>query len=309
MKAKSAYLSVCDFRMSRIKSITNGPPWGVVYGPSLIDCRPDGSQTVGGANLNFAAQLAAQGWRVAFVTRIGADDAGEMILTALRRTGVDARWVQIDPRLPSGRVTVAAANESPPYVIHGPAAWDAIEPPEGLPAADLFYHGSVDGRSPRARGTLRELIARAVGRLQVFDLNFRPPDIDESVVRAGVSRANLLKADRAELEALAAMLGIEASPAALFSIAPRLQYVCLTAAQRGASLHHRSGEAWACPAPDVVVVDTVGAGDAFVAALAGALAGGRDETEALEAARSAAGAVLSQRGSLPRTSHLSESST
>jgi len=51
--------------------------------------------------------------------------------------------------------------------------------------------------------------------------------------------------------------------------------------------------------PQVEVVDTVGAGDAFIAGLVDALARGRDEASALEAAGAAAASTLATSGGLP----------
>ena len=58
--------------------------------------------THGGAESNACVALARAGFRVAWISRLGADDAGARIRDALEREGVDLRWVATDPLRSTG---------------------------------------------------------------------------------------------------------------------------------------------------------------------------------------------------------------
>ncbi len=270
----------------------------LVFGEALIDVYPD-NRVVAGAPLHVAAHLAARGWITRFVTRLGADREADRIRGTLRGKGVDLSLVETDGELPTGEVTITFDGPDNSFVIHRPAAWDAIEGPEELPAHDVFCYGSLAGRDERSRSTLRRLLDHSNAPMKAFDVNLRPPDVLPEVLRMGLHRATLVKLSGEEFEEVARLLGMAAEPAAYFDTAPELMWLCVTLGADGARLLRRSGDELKIEGPDVDVVDTVGAGDVFTAGLVGALAGGASDRAALETARDAAGVVLSHQGGLP----------
>ncbi|MDQ3766868.1 MAG: PfkB family carbohydrate kinase [Actinomycetota bacterium] len=270
----------------------------VVFGEALIDVYPD-NRVVAGAALHVAAHLAGRGWNTRLVTRLGADPEGDRIRTTLERQGVDLSLVETDEGLPTGEVTITFDGPEHSFVIHRPAAWDAIEGPEELPAHDVFCYGSLAGRDARSRATLRRLLDLSDAPLKAFDVNLRPPDVLPEVLRMGLRRATLLKLSGEEFDEVARLLDIASEPAAYFDAGPELRWLCVTLGPEGARLVRRADDELSIEGPDVDPVDTVGAGDVFTAGLVGALAGGATDQEALEAARDAAGAVLVHQGGLP----------
>lgn len=270
----------------------------VVFGEALIDVYPD-NRVVAGAPLHVAAHLAARGWHTRFVTRLGADPDGDRIRSTLERQGVDLSLVETDTALPTGEVTITFEGTEHSFVIHRPAAWDAIEGPGELPSHDVICYGSLAGRDARSRATLVRLLDLSDAPLKAFDVNLRPPDVLPDVLAMGLRRATLLKLSGEEFDEVARVLGMTAEPAAYFAAGPELRWLCITLGADGARLVRRDGAELSVAGPEVDVVDTVGAGDVFTAGLVGALAGGAPEREALEAARAAAGAVLVQQGGLP----------
>lgn len=270
----------------------------LVFGEALIDVYPD-NRVVAGAPLHVAAHLAARGWHTRFVTRLGADPEGDRIRATLRSQGVDLSLVETDGELPTGEVTITFDGPEHSFEIHSPAAWDAIDGPEELPAHDVFCYGSLAGRDVHSRATLRRLLDLSDASLKAFDVNLRPPDVLPEVLRMGLHRATLIKLSGEEFDEVARLLRLATGPAAYFDAAPELTWLCVTLGADGARLLRRSGDELEIEGPDVDVVDTVGAGDVFTAALVGALAGGTSDRAALEAARDAAGAVLAQQGGLP----------
>jgi fructokinase len=274
---------------------SRGPRRAVVFGEALIDVYPDG-EVVAGAALHVAAHLATTGWQVDFITRVGADRAGGRIVATLRSIGVDSAFVEMDHDLPTGHVDVLPRGG---FTIHYPAAYDEIDGPKYLHDHTLFYYGSLAARSEISRTTLRRLLGVTRG-LRALDLNLRSPHYTRSTTSLLVARAQLIKATARELTEAAGLLGIPAAPAGFFRANKALEWLCVTNGAAESEMFSRAGGRWRAPAPQVDVVDTVGAGDAFLARLAGALAAGFSEEAALQAGTIAAGQVLGHYGGLPR---------
>lgn len=270
----------------------------LAFGEALIDQYPDRSE-VAGAPLHVAVRLAAAGFVASFVTRVGQDDPGREIATVLERCGVETSLLQWDPDAPTGRVSITYGQDGHRFTIHRPAAWDRIALPPALPDHDVLYYGSLAGRAARSRAALLDLLSRSGAGMRVFDVNLRPPDVRDDVLRAGVAAATLVKAGPDELERLGEAIGVRPDPAELFASGPELAWLCITRGAEGAELHSRGGGAWSVAAPEVEVVDTVGAGDAFTAGLVEGLAREESPPRALARAREASASVLGRRGALP----------
>lgn len=249
-----------------------------------------------GAPLHVGAHLAARGWTVEAVCRVGDDADGRAIRERLERHGVGTSLLEVDPLLPTGTVTVDLdAGGGPSFTIGRPAAWDAVAGPAVAPAHDVLYFGTLALRDPRSRAALHRLLA-ADGK-RVVDANLRPPDYDAAVVRFAVTQADIFKLSDEELPEVARLLEIQADPRALCDLGP--EWVCLTRGPGGAELHHRDGRSWEEPGRKVPVVDTVGAGDAFLAGLIDGLIPDGDGATALRQAQQAATAIVAQRGGFP----------
>ena len=273
---------------------SRGPRRAVVFGEAIVDVYPD-ITTVGGAPVHVAAQLAATGWQVDLISRVGADRAGGKVVAALGSMGISTALVEMDHDLPTGRVEILPQGA---FRVDHPSAYDEIDGPPSLHDHVLFYYGTLAARAAISRATLLRLIAASRG-LRVLDVNLRSPHFSRSVLAALVSRAQLLKMTAWEMFHVAGLLGIPASPQAFFRATRSLSLLCVTRGREGAELFSSTGDRWEAPAPRVDVVDRVGAGDAFVARLAGALAAGYSEEAALQAAIAAAGDVLGRYGALP----------
>ncbi len=92
-------------------------------------------------------------------------------------------------------------------------------------------------------------------------------------------------------------MGTTGDPTDLTMLGP--EWVCVTRGENGASLHHRSGASWDEPGRQIEVIDTVGAGDAFLAGIIDGLVGGATPADALRRATELASSVVSHRGGLP----------
>jgi fructokinase len=246
-------------------------------GEILWDVFPDGPR-FGGAPANFAcsvAELARDRIDVYAAGGVGADDLGRRAIEALRLHGVDTSCVaMVDP--PTGQVLVkldAAGRAS--YEFAADAAWDNVAWSEGLQQlaarADAVCFSTLGQRSEISRQTIQRFVrATPAECLRVLDINLRPPFWNEEIVLQSLQWANVLKLNNEELSVLAYMLRWSGADHELLQqLVERfsLQLVALTRGAAGALLLSASGERSDLPGQPTVVVDTVGAGDSFTAAL------------------------------------------
>jgi fructokinase len=149
--------------------------------------------------------------------------------------------------------------------------------------------------------------ARAIGEflaatrphcLRVFDVNFRQHYYDAGAVRQSLAEANVVKLNEDEVPVLAALLP---RPIALrdFPETFDLRAVALTRGPHGSVLFTRDGVS-EHPGVPVDIADTVGAGDAFTAALVMGLLAGSDLDAINDHANRLAAFVCTQPGATPR---------
>lgn len=253
-----------------------------------------------GAPLHVAVHFAAAGWHSKLWTRIGADPDGAEIRATLEKYRVDPVLVQEDETTPTGTVHIDLPDEGEhSFTIREPAAWDHIEPVDSLGAHDVFHYGSLAARHPVSASTLWQALDASPAPLRIFDVNLRPPFDNLATVQRGLGHATLVKMNADEFERICAALDAAAEPSELFRRYDQLTYVCVTRGGDGAELHTRDAGSERITPDPVEPVDTVGAGDAFVAGLTIALATGETLLRALQRADEVARSVLTVRGGLP----------
>lgn len=274
-------------------------------GEVLWDALPAGL-FLGGAPFNVACHLRAAGLPAAMVSRVGNDRLGQEILRRATASGASVNLVQTDPVLQTGFVQVALDESgTAAYDIVSPAAWDAIELTDELrtraAAARAIVFGSLAQRAAVSRATIECLWDTEA--LMVFDANLRPPFDDREVVRRSLERADVVKLSDVELRQIATWFCLpEEQRAAATAIAESFDCdtVCVTRGDRGAAMW-RDGAWTEHPGFEVEVKDTVGAGDAFLAAmLAGYLNGATDDA-ILQHANMIGAHVATQFGAVPHT--------
>ena len=277
----------------------------VGIGELLWDRFPQGPR-LGGAPGNFAVHAARLGCRAAVASRVGADDLGRAALAELAALGVDTRWVQVDLDLPTGTVEVAVDDRGQPtFDIRPDVAWDALECTPawaGLAAgADAVCFGTMASRGPRTLAAVQAFLAAAgPACLRIFDVNLRPGCQGPEGVRALLGHCDVLKVNEDELPVVAALAGVTGDLAEGLRARFRLRLVAVTLGARGSRLCVPGGSRLEAPMA-VTVADTVGAGDAFTAAVAVGLVRGWDlETLHRRASRLSA-YVCSQAGATPDT--------
>lgn len=237
----------------------------IIFGEVLFDCFPDGRQVLGGAPFNVAWHCQAFGLEPLFVSRVGNDELGKKIKTAMQEWGMKTRGLQIDHAHPTGKVEVTITDGEPSYEIVPDSAWDFIDR-EQLPdieQAMLLYHGSLILRNDVSRSALEWFKSRK--DFPVFvDINLREPWWELSTVKAIITTCNWLKLNEDELDLITrAANNLEDAMSNLQS-ENALDLLVVTQGERGAvALTPDSSLKSVAPVKNTQVIDTVGAGDAF----------------------------------------------
>ncbi|HEX4311448.1 MAG TPA: PfkB family carbohydrate kinase [Acidobacteriaceae bacterium] len=254
----------------------------VGLGELLWDLLPEGAR-LGGAPANFAVMAGRLGNRAVVASRVGADALGEKARLELEGLPVESGALQADAEYATGTVTVVLQNHEPEYTIHEPVAWDrlALTPEwrELARTADAVCFGTLAQRAEPSRATILGFLdATRPECVRVFDVNMRVPFWSGDVLRDSLGRTTILKLNAGELRHVLMGTGVCPYPVeaqdddAIMRGAERLleryavDLVCITLGARGSLLvtrkdHHRHAGLAAA------VQDTVGAGDAFTAAL------------------------------------------
>ncbi len=262
---------------------------------------------LGGAPFNFAVHCRGLGARSAIVSRVGQDELGDEILSRARALGVDDNLTQRDAKRPTGQVQVTLqADGQPTFDIRAEAAYDCITTDPvamaRIHAADVVYFGTLAQRHPVARQSIAALLDAGAQAFLVCDLNLRPPHYTAEVVRTALSRCNLLKLNGDELRVVRGMLRRGDMDEDIFLLhlleSYGLELVCVTLGARGCILRTRR-ERVVAPGYPCQVVDTVGSGDAFTAALTLKHMAGKSLAEASDFANRVGAYVATQRGATP----------
>jgi len=273
-----------------------------------VERRPGPGETVtdaelalfpGGKGANQAIAAARLGAEVAMLGRVGEDSFGKELAENLRDNGVDTSRVEIVTDAPTGSAFITVTPEGENAIVVSPGANRRFGPDEVEAASEDLERARVLVAQLEVEVEAVEMAARIVaGTGGRFLLNLAPPrEVPGELLRL----SDPLVVNEHEV---AFLLGEdtrdpEESTGKLLDLGPPSAVVTLGAAgailATGESSRH-------FPAPEVQVVDTIGAGDAFMGALAAKLAGGALLEEAVPYAV-LAGAVAVTRegaqGSLP----------
>lgn len=275
----------------------------VCFGEILWDVLPTGKQP-GGAPFNVAVHLHQLGQAAQLISRVGDDDLGDELLEFITSKDLRTDYVQRGKTHLTGvvKANVDDCNEVT-YKIVQPVAWDYIQHDVALhqvvAEAGMFVYGSLAARSPATRETLYRLLPLA--RFKVFDVNMRPPHYTREVVQYLLEHADLVKMNHHELTEILEWFGHEADEnTALAWLAARfgLEAVCVTKGADGAVLW-TNDQLYRGPGIPVEVKDTIGSGDAFLAALLTCWQHGQAPQECLQFACAAGSLVATYQGATP----------
>lgn len=247
----------------------------VGLGELLWDMFPHGKQ-LGGAPANFAYMTALLGDRGVVASRVGEDRLGQEAIWQLKASGLDTSQIQRDSAHATGTVHIQLDSKGQAeYKFGEDAAWDHLAWSEEWEAlaksADAVCFGSLAQRAEGSRSTIRKFLQSVrADAARIFDVNLRQAFYSAEVLRVALLHANIMKVNDEELPRIVEMFGekfsSEKEAACWFVEEFGLKLVCVTRGCRG-SLLVCDGKKDEHRGFTVKVADTVGAGDAFTAAL------------------------------------------
>lgn len=247
----------------------------VGLGELLWDMFPQGKQ-LGGAPANFAYMTALLGDRGIVASRVGEDRLGQEAIWQLKASGLDTSQIQMDGKHATGTVLVQVDSKGQAeYKFTADVAWDHLAWSEEWEAlaksADAVCFGSLAQRADESRATIRKFLQSVpANAARVFDVNLRQAFYSAEILRIALLHANIMKVNHEELPRIVEMFGEkfneEKEAACWLAEEFGLKLVCVTRGCRG-SLLVCDGKRVEHPGFTIKVADTVGAGDAFTAAL------------------------------------------
>ncbi len=261
-----------------LTSVEKLPLTIVGLGEVLWDVFPDGPR-FGGAPANFACSAAGLAGSVArcyMVSAVGRDELGRQALTKLGELGVKTDGVAQLER-PTGTVTVQlddAGHAS--YEFAADTAWDNLGWSNQLhdlaKQTTAVCFGTLGQRSEASAQVIRKFVRSTSDRcLKIFDVNLRTPFWTDDVIRESLPLCNALKCNDEELPVLARLFEVPGSDERVLSQLVEkfgLQFAALTRGAAGSLLVSGTLGTSDLDGVETAVVDTVGAGDSFTAALA-----------------------------------------
>ena len=258
-------------------------------GEILWDVFPDGREELGGAPFNLAFHASRLGHEPVFISAVGDDPRGARARLKATKLGIDTGFIQTNANAPTGAVTVTLdAALQPSFVLERPAAYDHVTlsgrqiqalsatNPVWICFGTLFFTSSVN------LATLRCLLEACPNARCFYDVNLRPGNWSEALVRELLPLADVVKVNESEMEILASALSSMRAT------------ICVTQADRGCVIDGKT-----VPGYRVAVADAVGAGDAFSAGLLHGFSEGWPLPEAADFANRVGAMVASRPGPTP----------
>lgn len=244
------------------------------FGEVLWD-EVDGVDFPGGAPLNVAYHMAKDDrFDVYMISSVGTDAAGKRMRSLIDGWSIDARFIQSNDDYPTGRVVANVSDRTNvSYDILRPVAWDHIredgELSTYIPENACLIFGSLACRNSVSRQTLLNLLSKKC--LRVFDINLRGNYYDKQTLSTLLSSTDLLKINDEELAEVTRIFQPASAqvpePVQLRALMGRfgIKEAIVTRGADGASYYtfDRQVDVAGITVP---VADTIGCGDAFLAA-------------------------------------------
>lgn len=262
------------------------------------------AKSLGGSATNVAVAAARLGRRAAVITKVGKDGFGDYVRDALRRFGVDPRWVSTDQtlRTPIVFCEIHPPDRFPLLFYREPKAPDMNLTKDDLDLAaiaeaPLFWTtGTGLSDEPSRTATLAALDARKSRAITIHDLDHRPMfwrsgEDARRWAREALRRATVVVGNTDEVEMATGLRDPREAAAALLAMGPGLAIV----KRGGEGVYARTAsEEVTVPAVEIPVLNGLGAGDAFGGALCHGLLAGWPLARTLMLAN-AAGAIVASR--------------
>ena len=271
----------------------------VCFGEVLWDMLPTGRK-LGGAPLNVALRIQSLGNKSIIISSIGKDQDGKDIIRHIQKRSAGTDHLQVSNKFETSKVLVTLNDDgSATYEIKKPCAWDDIllldKDKKAVRDSDAFIFGSLSARMETSRETLFSLIKES--KFNVFDINLRTPHYQQNTLECLMQKADFIKLNDEEIEEIRQTMGsgtqsIEKNIIFL-SEKTNTQLICVTLGEKGAVLFEK-GKFYYNHGYKVIVADTVGSGDSFLAAIINQILNKVDAQKSLDFA-SATGAIVASK--------------
>ena len=263
--------------------------------------------SVAGAESNVAIGVSRQGQAASWVGVVGDDELGRLVLRTLRAEGIGLDGCRVESALPTGLMLLEpkpALLTQVAYYRSGSAgstlsAEDVRAAIAALEPSVVHVTGITPALGPGPQAAAREAaeLGRGMGATVCFDVNYRAalwPRCAARKTLAPLARmASIVVASEDELPLASGLEDSAAHVEALLGAG--VSEVVVTRGAAGATAVTPDGS-WQQPALPVTAVDTVGAGDAFVAGYLAALLDGEEIAGRLERAAATAAFCVASRG-------------
>ena len=282
-------------------------PFVIGIGEVLWDMLPEGKRC-GGAPANVVYHLTKLGIKSAIVSSVGNDSDGIELLQFLNSHGVCTDFITQN-ELKTGVVNVELHDGIPQYDICCPAAWDNIIFNESVKSAlqtkyDVFYFNLLSQRMNVSKDTLKAIKNSIQCDFRVFDMTLRKSYYTKEQIQEALSFINVLKINEEEFALIAELfykdLHDREEILSLIQHDFKIPYIFLTLGKDGAYLQSNNQLFRQESSKNITVVDTVGAGDSFCAALCYGLVNNLKDKEILAFCVEIAGLLVQVKGGTTR---------
>lgn len=279
----------------------------VSFGEVLFDVFND-EKKIGGAPLNVALRIKSFGFPVSMISSVGNDEDGDKLKLYIKCQGVNVDGIVENFNYKTSLVDVAINERgSATYKINHPVAWDKIELNNNIKSivldADVLVYGSLICRDEVSKNTLVKLLDLKDEIYKVFDANLRPPHYRIEDLKTLMLKSDFIKFNDEELLEISNELGSSSKSIEdnIHFIAQRTNTkgICVTKGKHGAVLLWQ-GELYYNAGFLIEVVDTVGAGDSFLASLITHLLSNGQPQEAVDFACAVGSIVTQSKGANPK---------
>lgn len=255
----------------------------LVFGEILYDIYDDVA-VIGGAPFNYSVQLSrliSKNDNLKFITALGKDDFSKDAFKFIENENIDSSLMQVLDNYETGKATVFMnENKIPDYIIHENVAWDNIEFNSDIEKAlkekyDLFYFNILSCRSEKSYNTLKNIFKNIDSKYKVCDVTFRKNYYTKEKIKEALEFINILKINDDELAIIKSLFypNLQNDNEILLKNLNKdfnIDYIFLTLGKSGASSFYNNQYIFK-PSNKIKVIDTVGAGDSFCAALSYAI--------------------------------------
>ncbi len=279
----------------------------VSFGEILWDKLPSG-KVPGGAPLNFAYRLNSFQNSVSIVSMVGDDALGKELIEFLKVSSLDTEHIQISNIYKTGEVNVSVdKNGIADYDILNPVAWDNIllnsKNIALIKNSSIFVFGSLICRNITSRKTLKELIK--ISPFKLFDINLRSPYYSMDLIEELMISSDFIKFNYEEIEEICTLYikkkGTLENMIETISEKTKTKNICVTMGEKGAC-YYTNNSFYYQDGFKISVLDTVGAGDSFIATLVEGILNKTKPQEILKKACAVAALVASKEGATPLVS-------